>query len=203
MVARSRKPSASRKRASPGRGNVALIVIGAGLLLIGLAAALALPRQRDEVSPSASQEEISAVPVPVEYPAPDLSLTDLQGNPVTLADYRGQIVLVNLWATWCPPCRAEMPVLQSYYEAHQEEGFVIIAINDGDPEADVTTFAESYGLTFPVWLDPEYRAERSFQTMSLPSSFVIDRQGIVRLAWTGAISRGMLEKHVTPLIGEQ
>ncbi len=200
-MARSRKRSSSKRSVPRKKANKAMAFIGAGLLLLGLAAAFALPRQQQNV-PDSPAEELSAIPIGVDYPAPDLTLKDLQGETVSLADLRGQVVLVNLWATWCPPCREEMPVLQSYYEAHKEDGFLIVAINDGDPAEDVTTFVQTYGLTFPVWLDPEYRTERSFKTMSLPSSFVIDRKGTVRLAWTGAISGGVLEKYVTPLIDE-
>jgi len=146
----------------------------------------------------------STVPVSVNFPAPELSLSDMQGVSHSLADYRGQVVLVNLWATWCPPCKEEMPALQAFYEEHAKNGFVIIAINDGDPEADVLQFVQDFGLTFPVWLDPTYIAtEQAFKTLNLPSSFLIDRNGAVRLMWVGGISQSMLEKHVTPLIMEK
>jgi len=150
-----------------------------------------------------SQSDLSTVPARVNFPAPDLTLTDTQGVSRSLAHYRGQIVLVNLWATWCPPCKEEMPALQAFYEEHKEEGFVIIAINDGDPKEDVLQFVKDYGLTFPVWLDPTYIAtEQAFKTVNLPSSFVIDGNGIIRLMWVGGITRQMLDKHVVPLIEE-
>jgi peroxiredoxin len=97
-----------------------------------------------------------------------------------------------------------MPALQSFYDEHRDEGFVVIAINDGDPAPDVLQFAKDYQLTFPVWLDPTYIAtEQAFKTLNLPSSFVIDRQGTIRLQWVGGISRRMLDQHVSPLIMEQ
>jgi peroxiredoxin len=139
----------------------------------------------------------------VDYAAPKLTLSDLDGVERSLADYRGQVVLVNLWATWCPPCKAEMPTLKAYYEVYAADGFVTIAINDGDPAEAVTAFVQEYGLTFPVWLDPTYEAtERAFKTRNLPSSFVIDREGNIRLRWVGEIDRATLEKYVTPLILE-
>lgn len=148
-----------------------------------------------------SQTSFSTVPVKVNYPSPDLSLNDTQGISHSLADYRGQIVLINLWATWCIPCKEEMPALQSFYDKYKDNGFVVIAINDGDPEQDVLQFVKDYDLTFPIWLDPTYIAtEQAFKTMNLPSSFVIDRDGTVQLMWVGGISRQMLETHVTPLI---
>ena len=132
-----------------------------------------------------------------------MTLTDTRGETHSLTDYRGQVVLVNLWATWCPPCKAEMPVLQSFYDQYKGKGFTIIAINDGDPAADVAQFEKDYQLTFPIWLDPEYYAtEQAFKTLNLPSSFVIDRDGIVRLMWVGEINRMMLDQYVIPIIEE-
>jgi peroxiredoxin len=150
------------------------------------------------------QTDFRTVPVEVNYPAPELTLTDTQGVIHSLADYRGQVVLVNLWATWCAPCKEEMPTLQTFFNKHKEEGFIIIAVNDGDPKGDVLQFVKDYQLTFPVWLDPTYIAtEQAFKTLNLPSSFVIDRSGTVQLMWVGGISRQMLDQYLTPLIMEQ
>lgn len=177
-----------------------MIILGAGLVLVGLAAFFVLPGT--QASPSAPVSR-STTPVEVDYAAPELTLSDLTGVEQSLEDYHGQVVLVNLWATWCPPCKAEMPTLEAYYQAHVEDGFVVIAINDGDPAEAVKAFAREYGLSFPVWLDPEYVAtEEAFQTLNLPSSFVIDRGGTIRLRWVGEIDRRTLEKYVTPLIAE-
>ncbi len=152
----------------------------------------------------ASQNESSVIPAKVNFPAPDLTLTDIQDVSHSLADYRGQVVLINLWATWCPPCKEEMPTLQAFYEKHRENGFVIIAINDGESKEAVLQFVKDYELTFPVWLDPTYIAtEQAFNTLNLPSSFVIDRNGTIQLAWIGRINSRMLEKRVVPLIKEK
>lgn len=147
--------------------------------------------------------EFSAIPAKTQFGAPSLMLNDLSGALHALSEFRGRVVLVNLWATWCPPCAAEMPILQLFFEKHREQGFVVIAIEDGDPRAQVVSFVQSRRLTFPVWLDPSYQAtDRAFRTISLPSSYVIDREGIVRLVWVGAINAQNLEKYVTPLIQE-
>ncbi len=178
------------------RQTLPLLLLGLGCLLI---AASVFYMYRDAALPS----DISTVPVQVNFAAPELTLTDTQGVERSLADYRGQVVLINLWATWCPPCKEEMPAFQDFYNKQADQGFVIIAINDGDPTPDVLQFVKDYGLTFPVWLDPTYIAtEQAFKTLNLPSSFVIDRNGTVRLMWVGGISRKMLDKHVTPLITE-
>lgn len=182
--------SQSRNRALP------LIVLGLGIILISVSAYFL----RRDIPP---RSDLAAIPVKVDYPAPSLRLTDLAGTPVSLADYRGQVVLVNLWATWCPPCKEEMPALEAFYRKYAEDGFVIIAINDGDPAPDVLQFVEEYGLTFPVWLDPTYIAtEKAFKSLSLPSSYVIDRDGQVVLSWIGGINSRSLEKYVAPVIND-
>ncbi len=136
-----------RSRQQPAiKGNsnaLALFLIGAGLVISGLAALLYLSRPA-----SSAADERSAIPIRVEFPAPELALRDLQGRPVSLADYRGQVVLVNNWAVWCPPCKAEMPVLQAYFEDYRHRGFTIVAIESGDPASEVAKFVESYDLTF-------------------------------------------------------
>ena len=97
-----------------------------------------------------------------------------------------------------------MPALQSFYNKYKEQSFVVIAINDGDPTADVIEFVKDYQLTFPVWLDPTYIAtEQGFKTLTLPSSFVIDRIGTIQLQWVGGISLRALEQYVSPLIVEK
>src|SRR5687768_5135113 len=174
-----------------------LILIGLGIILIAASTYFIL---RDDPP----QTDFSTVPVKVKYRAPELTLTDAQGSVHSLSDYRGQVVLVNLWATWCIPCKEEMPALQSFYNRNKDNGFVVIAINDGDPTSDVLQFAKDYDLTFPIWLDPTYIAtEQAFKTMNLPSSFVIDRDGTVQLMWVGGINHAILEKHVTPIIMEK
>jgi cytochrome c biogenesis protein CcmG, thiol:disulfide interchange protein DsbE len=170
---------------------------GTALLLFGIFGVWFLGQQ---AIPAAQAQDISAVPVKVAYPAPSLLVNDLQGYPVSLENMLGQVVLVNNWATWCPPCRAEMPSLEAYYQAHKENGFTLIAIDSGEPPDVVAQFVENYSLTFNIWLDPGAKALRAFRNNSLPSSYVIDREGVIRLTWTGAISQEMLEKYVTPLL---
>ena len=96
-----------------------------------------------------------------------------------------------------------MPTLAAYYNEHQSEGFTIIAIEAGDPVDAVAPFVQSYNLEFPVWLDPNGVALKAFGNGSLPNSYVIDRTGTVRYAWTGEINKAMLEKYVTPLLREE
>ncbi|MBK6794239.1 MAG: TlpA family protein disulfide reductase [Anaerolineales bacterium] len=176
---------------------LALIMIGCGFLAMGIAFMLL-----NEQDVSASAQDFSTVPVQVDFPAPELSLTTLEGEPVSLSDYLGSVVLVNLWATWCPPCREEMPTLQAFYEDYKSEGFVLIAIDQGETSQLVNPFVQEFGLEFPVWLDPASTAGYVFKTMNLPSSYVIDRTGQVRLMWIGGIAKKNLEKYVPEVIME-
>lgn len=173
-----------------------LVMIGLGLVMLGVILSIYLGGQ------VAVEEEYSTTPVEVNYAAPGLKLHDMDGKLVSLDMYRGQVVLVNLWATWCPPCKAEMPTLNTFYQKYKDQGFVIVAIDDGESVDLVVPFVEEYGLTFPIWLDQEYATEKAFGTINLPSSWVLDRKGTVRLSWVGAISRRNLEKYIPPIILE-
>jgi len=187
----------------PGKRNPAfpLIFPCYGLILFATAGVLLGTKSQDAAA-SSSGEINSVVPMAVDYLAPELVLADLAGAPVSLADYQGQVVLVNNWATWCPPCQAEMPELEAFYQAHRVEDFTLIGISAGDTRAQIQGFVQEYGVSFPMWLDLENKALRAFQNNSLPSSYVIDKTGTVRLAWSGAISLAMLEEYVTPILKE-
>ncbi len=175
-------------------------VIGVFLVLIGIALFVVL--QGTDGGAASPVADLSVVPVAVKYPAPELALENVNGGTESLADFSGQVLLLNNWATWCPPCKAEMPTLKKFHDAHSTEGFTIIAVEAGDGKEEVLQFANSLGLTFPIWLDPDGAALNAFKNGSLPNSYVIDRSGTVRYAWTGEISLAMLEKFVTPLIAE-
>jgi thiol-disulfide isomerase/thioredoxin len=175
----------------------AMMMMGSGLVAIGVMLYILLYN-----APAAATQTRSALPANVNFPAPELNLFDLSGNPVSLKDHLGSVVLVNLWATWCPPCKEEMPALQAFFEKYSADGFVLVAIDQEETLDVVQPFVREYGLSFPVWLDENYLAQRVFNTMNLPSSYVIDRQGQVRLMWIGAISRGNLEKYVSDIIRE-
>jgi peroxiredoxin len=112
----------------------------------------------------------------------DFGLSDLQGNKWQLSSLKGKVVLLNFWATWCPPCRKEMPDLQALYERFQSKGLVVLAVSDEDA-AKVRAYAESSKWTFPVLLDPESTVSKLYRLESLPKSFVYDRDG--KLVATG------------------
>jgi peroxiredoxin len=188
----------NKVRSKPKSSPLPLMMVGVGLMIIAIAVLVFAP---GEAPPAKAVSEGVPVPGSVNYPAPELELTDLKGEPVSLAGLTGQVVLVNNWATWCPPCRAEMPDLEAYFQAHKNDGFTLVGINSGDQREQVVDFQRELGLTFPLWLDPGSLALRAFQSSALPSSYVIDKTGTIRFVWMGAVSLEALETYVTPLIG--
>jgi cytochrome c biogenesis protein CcmG, thiol:disulfide interchange protein DsbE len=134
--------------------------------------------------------------------APDFKVMDLATrDTVSLSDYRGSVTLVNIWATWCLPCRDEMPSMQALYDSLAGQGFRIaaISIDEGSPE-DVVAFAQKFGLTFDILHDPSGTIERLYQTTGVPESFLLDRRGILvkRVIgahdWSSPANRSMVER---------
>lgn len=109
--------------------------------------------------------------------APDFSLRDIDGATHRLADYRGQVVIVNFWATWCPPCREEMPSMQRAWERLKNQDIVILAIDVGEDEDTIFTFTADYPVEFPLLMDLDSSVIQSWPVRGLPTTFVIDPQG--------------------------
>ena len=134
-------------------------------------------------SPSASAP--AAAPTPAKgqligSTAPDFTLTDMEGQQVSLSQYRGKIVILNFWATWCPPCREEMPSMEALYQKFKERGFVMLAVNvDENGESAVKKFLQKTPYTFPILLDSDNVAQNLYGVFRFPESFIIDREGIV------------------------
>ncbi|MBM6996316.1 TlpA family protein disulfide reductase [Paenibacillus sp. DXFW5] len=130
--------------------------------------------------------------------APNFTLNDLNGNPIQLADYRGKKVLINFWASWCPPCRAEMPHMQQFYEDYQKDT-VILGVNltsTEDSPKDVRPFIEEFGLTFPIVMDEEGALMADYTVIAYPTTFVLDEQGVIREIFRGAINYEIMQKTV-------
>lgn len=192
---------APKKSKSKKKGNnfLPLVLAGLGLMILAVVGFYTFTDQADG---QGENNEFTFPPVTVNQPAPDLTLRDLDGNLVSLSDYRGEVILLNNWATWCPPCKEEMPEFNQYYNSYKDQGFQVIAVEAGDPEQQVRAFVEENGIDFIILLDPENLSLKTYQNQSLPNSFVIDREGNLRLAWTGAINLATLEQYVTPLLEE-
>jgi peroxiredoxin len=112
--------------------------------------------------------------------AEDFRLVDLKGKQQSLSQYRGKVVLVNFWATWCKPCTTEMPAMQSTYDKLHEKGFVVLAINELEDETRVREHINQYGHTFPVLMDRDNKVANQFGVFGLPVSVFIDEKGVVR-----------------------
>lgn len=139
------------------------------------------------------------------FQAPEFSLETPEGETISLSDLRGRPVLINLWTSWCPPCRAEMPALNRVYHEYGDEGFEILAINSTwqDRREDAMAFAAELGLDFPVLLDTDGQVSRIYQLRSLPTSFFIGKDGVIReVVIGGPMSEALLRIRVEELLKE-
>ncbi len=132
--------------------------------------------------------------------APTVAYTLLNGQTSSTDRLRGKVVLVNFWATWCVPCRAEMPEIESTYQAHRERGFRVLAINVQEDRAEVQAFFDELGLSFPALLDRDASVARLYLARALPSSFLVDRQGVVRYVRVGPLTGPTLEEQLVKLL---
>lgn len=191
-----------------------MLLLAAGLILGGVAIFIAVrDRQAAPAPPTGLVNEEGIYPVASLFdidnaqaqpdpghPAPDFAIHLPDGSTARLSDYRGRPVILNFWATWCPPCRLEMPDLVNAYETHKDEGLVVLAIDDAEAHDLVSAFVEEFGMTMPVVVDPQGDVMRAYKTNSLPSSFFIDRDGMVRVRWLGLLTPDVLEQNLRSIL---
>jgi thiol-disulfide isomerase/thioredoxin len=181
-------------QAAPGRAQAPFLLMASGLVLIitAIVLVITLPGSPGGIAPAQ-----------MGRPLTNFSLVDLHGSRVNLSDYQGQVVLVNVWATWCPPCRAEMPALQAYYNANRHKGFVVLAIDAGDERSEVVSFANELGLNFPILLDPQSELVRRMNIYDYPTSLILDRSGVVRNIHIGLYKPDALAADLAPLLNNR
>jgi peroxiredoxin len=126
--------------------------------------------------------------------APDFELNQLDGKKVKLSDLQGKKVILNFWATWCPPCKAEMPEMQKYFDESPKD-VVILAVNI-DPQLDVQSFVDEMGITFPIPLDEEDDVNSIYQVISIPTTYFIDTKGIIQFKHIGAMTYDLMKNNV-------
>jgi thiol-disulfide isomerase/thioredoxin len=132
-------------------------------------------------------------------PAPDFTLEDLSGKPISLKSLKGRVIFLNFWATWCVPCRQEMPAMERLHRDFKEKGLIILAVNFREPQEEIRPFLSELGLTFTVLLDREGRVSEEYGAWSLPLSYIINRNGefvgkaIGSREWDGSAARKLFE----------
>jgi peroxiredoxin len=179
-----------------GLSTAALVLLG---LVLGSASAAVIwlrPVQSavDAPAQGTSTPIITPAPAPVVgATAPSFALATLDGQRVDLRALRGTPLVLNFWATWCEPCRTEMPLLQSHYEAGRSAGLRILAINFDEPEPQVRSFVDELGLTFDILLDPGAYVQDLYRVRGYPTTFFVDARGVIRGHKVGAMEASELE----------
>lgn len=131
----------------------------------------------------------------VGFTAPSFTLDSLSGEPISLSDLRGKVVVLNFWASWCPPCRAEMPALNAVYEKSRDQGLVVLGINTTfqDDENNARQAIQEWGLTFPIVFDRDGVPSRAYRVQAMPTTFFIGRDGVIRdIAFGGPLSEALI-----------
>ncbi len=168
-------------------------VLTLGLLVIGCSV---VPEPPDGESPTAPVEGTQ-----VGNLAPNFQLQNLDGQTVSLSDLRGEPVLINFWATWCPPCRSEMPYIQEIYNEWSDKKLVVLAINIGESSSTVENFMQSYNLSFTVLLDTKQDVAQRYNITGIPTTFFIDKDGIIQDKLIGAFqNKAQIENRLGKII---
>ncbi len=169
-----------------GRAALALLAVA----LLGLLIAPACTPSSQTVRGSRQE---AAVGVNVGELAPGFTLVDLEGNQVSLSDFRGETVFLNFWATWCPPCRAEMPEIEAVYQEYKDKGVVVIGVDIQEAEREVLNFVQQGGYSWAFVLDTSGVVAANYNITAIPTSFFIDGEGIIRAVKIGAMTKRAME----------
>jgi thiol-disulfide isomerase/thioredoxin len=136
---------------------------------------------------------------PVEL-APDFSVTLLDGSEVSLSDYRGKVLMLNFWASWCVPCEEEMPLLEAFYQQQNRDRFALLAINEGENQKTASQFVARLGLTFPVGLDEKGDLAEPYNLIGLPITIIIGPDGDIRYNHPGQLYQKTIDEEIIPLV---
>lgn len=180
-----------------------ILLLSSGIL-IGLAAGIAfyfglnqvnLPFNDDSASSAEVSDSASIYAPDKGKQAPEFTLEDLSGQQISLSDLQGKVVLLNFWATWCGPCRIEMPALQSRHEQYPEK-LSVVGLNFDEPKENVVAFAEEFGLTFTILLDPGGEIQNEYRIRGYPTTVFLDENGIVQIVHIGIMSEDQLDDYL-------
>jgi peroxiredoxin len=132
--------------------------------------------------------------------APNFRLKDLHGQEVSLEDYRGNVVLLNFWASWCAPCVQEVPTLEAAYRARQADGFVVLGVNVGESAKEIELFVEAVDVSYPILLDSNGQVIKTFRAAGLPVSVLIDEEGVIQVRHIGVLDDAQLSEYLATLL---
>jgi peroxiredoxin len=178
-------------------GGLLLGVVMGALILVGLP----FPSNTPAAGTSAAGTPQALGPAPVSgAPAPDFGLQDLAGNTVKLADAKGHPALINFWATWCLPCRDEMPAIEARYQAHKDKGLLVYAVDFDEPAQDVQDFAKAFNLSFHVLLDPGGKVNDQYRILAYPTSFFVDSDGVIQVVHIGSMTPSAMDDYLTKIL---
>ena len=193
-------PASPRERRPNGAAallNILLTVAAAAGVLISLVV-LVQPQSGAASLPAALP---GIAPAPARgRPAPDFSLPLLDGSQLTLSDLRGKAVLLNFWATWCPPCRTEMPDLEAVWREREKDGLVIVGVDLGESPSTIHAFVTRVSVTYPIALDLDQRIGVLYATSSLPTTYFIDASGTIQDRYTGGMNKRLMTSKLAPLL---
>ncbi len=169
------------------------VTAGAALLILALWVAHQL------LSPVAGAE-VAGTGIALGAAAPEFELKTIDGKAYKLSDLRGQAVLINFFATWCPPCKREMPILQEAYQEYRDQGIIVLAVNLNESDVAIRSFQEKLGTTFPIVVDKDDQVSRLYDIVPLPTTYFVDRKGIVQAKWTGELRKEQLRSLLAKIL---
>jgi len=180
--------------------SIAIIILAIAIIIVNLTKAPNTEADKEmnsteETQTSDSVQEVDLGQVQEGSPAPDFTLSTIDGGTVRLSDFQGKKVILNFWATWCPPCKAEMPHMQNFYEKNKDNGIEIVAVNltnMDNGKDEIEKFVKEYSLTFPIPLDETGDIGVQYQAFTIPTSYILDTNGVITKKIIGPMDEEMM-----------